>query len=47
MHPDLGFALALADLADAITVERFQADDLVVETKPDLSPVTEADRAVE
>jgi histidinol-phosphatase len=47
MHPDLSFALELADLADAITVERFQADDLVVETKPDQSPVTEADRAVE
>jgi histidinol-phosphatase len=47
MHPDLTFALALADLADAITVERFQAEDLVVETKPDLTPVTEADRAVE
>ena len=44
---DLAFALQLADLADAITVERFQADDLVVETKPDLTPVTEADRAVE
>jgi histidinol-phosphatase len=47
MHPDLAFAFALADLADAVTVERFQADDLIVETKPDLSPVTEADRAVE
>ena len=47
MHPDLAFALELADLADTITTERFQADDLVVETKPDLSPVTEADRAVE
>src|SRR5919202_4210003 len=47
MHPDLSFALDLADLADAITTERFQADDLAVETKPDLSPVTEADRAVE
>jgi histidinol-phosphatase len=47
MHPDLSFALGLADLADAIATERFQADDLVVETKPDLSPVTEADRAVE
>jgi histidinol-phosphatase len=47
MHADLAFALELADLADAITTERFQADDLVVETKPDLSPVTEADRAVE
>jgi histidinol-phosphatase len=47
MHRDLAFALELADLADAITLERFLADDLVVETKPDLSPVTEADRAVE
>jgi histidinol-phosphatase len=47
MHADLAFALELADLADAITTERFQADDLAVETKPDLSPVTEADRAVE
>ena len=47
MHADLRFALELADLADAVTTERFQADDLIVETKPDLSPVTEADRAVE
>src|SRR4029450_4613461 len=47
MHPDLSLAFALADTADAITVERFQADDLVVETKPDLTPVTEADHAVE
>jgi histidinol-phosphatase len=47
MQPDLAFALELADLADAISLERFQAADLVVETKPDLSPVTEADRAVE
>jgi histidinol-phosphatase len=47
MHPDLAFALELADLADAVSLERFLAEDLVVETKPDLSPVTEADRAVE
>ena len=32
MHADLSFALELADLADAITTERFQADDLIVET---------------
>ncbi|HZD39018.1 MAG TPA: histidinol-phosphatase [Actinomycetes bacterium] len=44
---DLEFALALADLADRVTMERFRAQDLVVETKPDLTPVTEADRAVE
>jgi histidinol-phosphatase len=44
---DLTLALELADLADAITVERFRARDLVVETKPDLTPVSEADHAVE
>jgi histidinol-phosphatase len=47
VHPDLSFALELADLADKLTLERFRADDLAVETKPDLTPVTEADRAVE
>jgi histidinol-phosphatase len=44
---DLALALALADLADEITLGRFRASDLAVETKPDLTPVTEADRAVE
>jgi histidinol-phosphatase len=44
---DLALALALAGLADEITLARFLADDLVVETKPDLTPVTEADRGVE
>jgi histidinol-phosphatase len=44
---DLALALALADVADAITVSRFRATDLLVETKPDLTPVTEADRDVE
>jgi histidinol-phosphatase len=44
-HLDL--ALELADLADEITVARFRADDLVVTTKPDLTPVSEADHAVE
>jgi histidinol-phosphatase len=44
---DLALALELADLADAITLERYRASDLVVETKPDLTPVTEADRAAE
>ena len=44
---DLRLALELADLADAVTLERFRATDLVVETKPDLTPVSEADRAVE
>ncbi len=44
---DLAFALSLADIADAVTLRRFRASDLVVETKPDLSPVSEADREVE
>ncbi len=47
MHSDLDFALELADLADSIALDRFRAADLVVETKPDMTPVTEADRAVE
>jgi histidinol-phosphatase len=44
---DLDLALALADAADALTLARFRAPDLRVETKPDLTPVSEADRAVE
>ncbi|MEA2197470.1 MAG: histidinol-phosphatase [Solirubrobacteraceae bacterium] len=44
---DLALALELAALADEITVARFRAEDLVIETKPDLTPVTEADRNVE
>ena len=47
MSPDLALALSLADAADAISLGRFRAGDLQVETKPDLTPVTEADRAVE
>jgi len=44
---DLAFALQLADLADSISLSRFGASDLRVETKPDLTPVSDADRAVE
>jgi histidinol-phosphatase len=44
---DLELALSLADLADAVSLPRFRAADLRVETKPDLTPVSEADRAVE
>jgi histidinol-phosphatase len=44
---ELALALELADRADAITTARFAAADLVVESKPDLTPVTDADRAVE
>ena len=44
---DLALAHALADLADSITLDRYQAQDLVITTKPDNTPVTDADRAVE
>lgn len=44
---DLALALALADAADAITLDRAGAVDLRVEHKPDRSPVTDADLAVE
>jgi histidinol-phosphatase len=44
---DLALAHELADTADALTLDRFRALDLVVETKPDLTPVSDADRAVE
>ena len=44
---DLALAHALADLADAISLDRYQAQDLVIITKPDNTPVTDADRAVE
>jgi histidinol-phosphatase len=44
---DLRLAHALADIADGITVKRFQARDLVVRAKPDMTPVTDADELVE
>jgi histidinol-phosphatase len=44
---DLALALEMADAADVLTLDRFQALDLVVETKPDLTPVSDADRAAE
>ena len=48
MHSDdLAVALRLADAADEITMARFLAADLVVDRKPDRSPVTDADTAVE
>ncbi len=43
----LQLAIELADLSDRITMARFRALDLVVHTKPDLTPVSEADHAVE
>jgi histidinol-phosphatase len=47
LDADLRFAHELADVADAITLARFRAADLRVDTKPDLTPVSEADRAAE
>ncbi len=44
---DVRFAHELADIADEITLGRFRALDLRVETKPDLTPVSEADKAAE
>src|SRR5690606_17434019 len=37
----------MADTADDLTMRRFKAADLRVETKPDLTPVSDADRDVE
>jgi len=47
LQDDLALAHALADLADAISLDRYQAQDLVITTQPDNTPVTDADRAVE
>jgi histidinol-phosphatase len=44
---DLALALQMADAADALTLGRFGALDLRVDTKPDLTPVTDADRSAE
>ncbi|MCW2613628.1 MAG: Histidinol-phosphate phosphatase [Frankiales bacterium] len=47
VEDDLALAHELADAADAHTLQRFLAVDLVVESKPDLTPVSDADTAVE
>lgn len=47
LEDDLRLARDLADMAHVLATERFRAQDLVVETKPDHTPVTDADRAVE
>ena len=44
---DLALAHVLADTADSISMARFRAHDLRVESKPDLTPVSDADTAVE
>lgn len=47
IEQDLALALRLADAADAVSLGRFRALDLRVESKPDLTPVSDADRDVE
>ncbi|HZI96461.1 MAG TPA: histidinol-phosphatase [Actinomycetales bacterium] len=44
---DLRLAHVVADSVDGLTMSRFKAQDLVVETKPDLTPVSDADRNAE
>ena len=44
---DLRLAHVLADDADSLTMSRFKALDLHVMSKPDLTPVTDADKDVE
>lgn len=44
---DLALARTIAAMADLISMRRFEARDFTVSTKPDSTPVTEADREVE
>lgn len=44
---DLRLAHVIADSVERYTLQRFQAQDFEVETKPDLTPVTDADREAE
>jgi len=44
---DIELLKTLAEVSDGISFDRFQSQDLQIETKPDLTPVTDADRAVE
>lgn len=44
---DVELLKSLADASDAISIDRFHAQDLIIETKPDATPVTDADREVE
>ncbi|WP_435054270.1 histidinol-phosphatase [Nonomuraea angiospora] len=46
-NDDLRLAHVMADAADDLTMRRFKAVDLKVDTKPDLTPVSDADRTVE
>ena len=44
---DLTLAQQLADIADQVSLARFRANDLVINSKPDLTPVSDADKKIE
>jgi len=44
---DLALAQQLADIADQVSLARFRASDLVIDSKPDLTPVSDADKKIE
>ena len=44
---DLRLAHVIADQVDSLTMSRFKSQDLRVETKPDLTPVSDADKTAE
>ena len=44
---DLELIRRIGKAADAVSMARFLAQDLVIETKPDATPVTDADKATE
>lgn len=44
---DLALAQRLADAADAMSMAKYRSTELIIETKPDLTPVTDADKGIE
>ena len=44
---DLSLAHRLANAADALSMAKYRSSELVIETKPDLTPVTDADKGIE
>ena len=47
LEDDLALARVAIAQADLVSLARFRAQDLVITTKPDRTPVTDADKAVE
>ena len=47
VQDDLALARSLAAMADLVSMRRYESQDFTVTTKPDQTPVTEADREVE